>query len=97
MAFTLRASKGVRYSEREERMFSLLPKNGKAISSEELVKKFWNGLVSKPYHSRVSAMSTFRSLKQKVNIDNREEFVIRTSLRAGPHPLQIWVEARKVG
>jgi hypothetical protein len=73
-------------------MFSLIPRRGK-IDTTDLVERYWDGREPPP-NARVAAMDCLRSLKRKV-IANREPFRIMTSQRAGPKPLDVWVENNK--
>lgn len=91
-ACSLGAASKLPYSATERRMFDLIPKRGK-IDTTVLVERYWNGREPPP-NARVAAMDCLRSLKRKV-IANREPFRIITSDRAGPKPLDVWIEKRK--
>jgi hypothetical protein len=84
----------VPYSEREMKMFQIIPTDGKTITSVELLKQFWELFDEPPYHMRTSGMGTFRGLKKKIN-DNNEPFEIMATAPSGPKPLLIWITKRK--
>jgi hypothetical protein len=91
LAFLLESSK-VPYSPTERRMFAVLPKRGK-ITSTDLFAKYWAGRKA-PFHARGAAMYCLRSLKDKVTA-NKETFTIKTSERAGPRPVEVWIEVKR--
>jgi hypothetical protein len=70
-------------------MLAAIPRRGK-IDTTRLVELYWDGRELPP-NARVAAMDCLRSLKRKV-IANREPFRIITSDRAGPKPLDVWME-----
>jgi hypothetical protein len=72
-------------------MYAVIPKRGR-ITTSDLIELYWNGQ-DKPFNARVAAMDCLRSLKRKVSA-NREPFKIKTSKRAGPKPLDVWIEKR---
>lgn len=93
MPWSLKAS-GVRYSKKEQTLFKLLPQDGKRITSVKLLK----GLARKangslPFHARTSLVGAMRSLIEKVD-RNREPFRVKKSDRAGPNPIEFWLEGR---
>jgi hypothetical protein len=92
LASTLGAGNKVPYSTTERRMYAAIPKRGR-VSTTDLVATYWNGR-KPPFNARVAAMDCLRSLKRKVGV-NREPFQIKTSKRAGPKPLDVWIEAKR--
>jgi DNA-binding response OmpR family regulator len=92
--YTLQA-KHVRYSARERQIFDLLPQDGRMISSDTLIEKFWGkSREEEPFHKRVTAMGSLRSLRAKVE-RNHEAFDIQVSEPSGPKPQEIWLTKRK--
>lgn len=95
MPWSLKADGPVRYSKKEQALFRLLPKTGDRVSSRRLLK----GLARKangdmPFHARTSLVGAMRSLSDKVTA-NREPFRVMRSERAGPHPIEFWIEPLK--
>lgn len=93
MRWSLKAD-GVRYSKKEQTLFKLLPQDGKKVSSLRLLK----GLARKangalPFHARTSLVGAMRSLIEKSD-RNREPFRVKKSDRAGPNPIEFWLEQR---
>jgi hypothetical protein len=79
----------IRLSAHEEKVMKLIPPDGKRISSREVVSKFYNGRV--PLHGRVNVGCILRSLSAKTR---REAIRVRRSKRAGPYPIDVWLERR---
>jgi hypothetical protein len=73
-------------------MLTVIPKRGR-INSTDLVARYWKGREA-PFNSRVAAMDCLRSLKGKVR-SNKEAFTIKTSERAGPRPVDVWIEKKR--
>jgi hypothetical protein len=92
LAFSLGANRKVPYSATEVKLFAFIPQGARRVTSTDLVEAYWKGR-RKPHYWRVAAMDCLRSLKEKV-IANKEPFKIKTSGRAGPKPLDVWIEKR---
>jgi hypothetical protein len=80
----------VRYSNKERELFAFLRSDIRR-TSVDLAKLRYKGRV--PYHGKANVNAVLRSLTAKVAV-NREPFRIHKSKRAGPHPIEFWVEAR---
>jgi hypothetical protein len=94
-ASSFRLSEGIeKYSPNEEKLFKLLPKNGKSINSTELMDKFYNGkLKSMPVNGRTSMNVSLKRLMLKVR-RNGEPFAVVRSKRKGQGPIEWSVQAR---
>jgi hypothetical protein len=80
------------YSARERSVFKLLPKDGKRITTNQLVKLYYKN-DSRQLNANANIVGVIRSLIRKVDV-NKEPFRIQKSARAGPHPLEYWLEKR---
>ncbi len=78
------------YSSSEERIFALLPLNGKSIDTSELTRRFYRGKRI-PMNGRVIVTGTLRKLIEKARA-NKEPFKIVRTPRAGPRPIEVWIE-----
>lgn len=83
----------MKYSPSEQRMLKLLPRNGRKLTSVELVEKFYNGSGEAPYHARNIVITVLRSLRRKT-AHNKEEFRVASTPRSGPIPMSFWLEQR---
>ena len=81
----------VGYSERERRLFEALPKDGGRVNTLDLAKSLFGD--EEVLNARQLVMVAMRALQTKARI-NQERFDIRNSERAGPHPIEFWVEPR---
>lgn len=79
------------YSHGQRTLFALLPKNGRSITTAELVRKRKNWPVQFPAQGMSGAM---RALMGKVAA-NDEPFRICKSYRAGPHQVRYWIETKQ--
>jgi hypothetical protein len=79
----------IRLSDHEEKVMKLIPSNGEKISSRTIVEKFYNGRV--PMHGRVNVGGILRSLSKKTRLNDVR---VRRSKRAGPYPIDVWLERR---
>lgn len=87
-------SKRKPYSDGERELFQLLPKNGKRISSAQLmIMKKRRSATWLVKHPRNNVTVTMKHLIAKVR-HNRESFVVHQSKRVGPHPIEYWIEVR---
>jgi hypothetical protein len=59
-------------------------KGGKRLSTAELVSAFYGR--RKPLNARIRIMNLVRSIKAKALVK------MKTTERAGPHPIEVWVE-----
>jgi hypothetical protein len=81
----------VKYSENEQMLFGFVPKDGRKITSEELLvrrKKVKRWPIANP---RNSISSTMRTLSDKIE-SNREPFQLCRSAQLGPYPTEYWLE-----
>jgi hypothetical protein len=85
---------GTPYSERERSVFKLLPKDGKRISTKTLAQKFFKKNSDDLHqNANVVIIGVMRSLRWKME-KNNEPLRIMKSARAGPHPLEFWLEKK---
>ncbi len=86
----------VSYSEAERRMFDLLPVGIKnAVTVQDLLdskQESANGAEA-PFRSHAMAgiRATIGNLSRKIEA-NEEPFRVMKSARAGPHPINFWIE-----
>ena len=92
MAYIQLNNGGTPYSKRERSVFKLLPKDGKRISTKQLAAKFY-GHDDLHQNANVVIIGVMRSLIWKME-KNKEPLRIMKSARAGPHPLEFWLEKR---
>jgi hypothetical protein len=85
----------LKYSNSEQKLLDLIPRDGTPISTEELADKRYEG-EKVPFNSRGIVLATLSQLIRKVD-HNKENFKIRKGRRMGPIPLEIWVEKRRAG
>jgi hypothetical protein len=83
----------IKYSNSEQKILDLIPRDGTPISTEELAVRRYEG-EKVPFNSRGIVLATLSQLMRKVD-HNRENFRIRKGRRMGPIPLEIWVEKRR--
>ena len=81
----------IRYSPMEQRLFQLLPTNGRTMKTSELAQKFY-GTTKLPFGGQNVVTGCLRSLAAKVK-HNREPFLIMRSARTGPTPTEVWIES----
>jgi hypothetical protein len=79
----------IRYSPTEREVFDLIPPLPRRVSSREIVRRMWDGKA--PYHALSSINSALNGLASKIEL-NDEPFRVRKSVRAGPHPIDYWIE-----
>ena len=94
MAYILpRNDRSVPYTLKERNLFRLLPQDGKRISTTQLARRYYHSS-QMPMNANVLVVNGVRALKEKVD-KNREPFRVRKTARAGPHPIEYWVEKRR--
>lgn len=93
-ATALALSKGekVSYSPFEQRLFQIIPKDGRRIDTKRLAAHYYARLGPPPYNGQKSVVDALSSLMTKVSI-NKEPFKVCKSERRGPRPLEVWLEA----
>lgn len=91
MDWTLSEGKTEKYSPAEQRLFRLLPKSGKAISSTKLVDLFYNG--DMPVNGRTAMNISLKRLMLKIE-RNKEPFNVLRTERQGQQPIE-WKIQRK--
>jgi hypothetical protein len=84
---------GTPYSVRERNVFKLLPKDGKRISTEQLAKKYYKRNHGSQMHANANIIGIMRSLIRKIEV-NKAPVRIMKSARAGPYPVEFWLEKR---
>jgi hypothetical protein len=94
LAYTQLNNGGTPYSIRERSVFKLLPKDGKRISTKKLAQRFYKKNENDLHqNANVVIIGVMRSLMWKME-KNKEPLRIMKSARAGPHPLEFWLEKR---
>jgi hypothetical protein len=90
LAFTLSGNgRAIKYSDRERDIFRLLPQDGKTIDTNKLVQRYYRKQI--PNHPGATIIGTMRSFMRKIE-RNKEPFRIKKSVRAGPYPIEFWIE-----
>mgnify|MGYP001443573402 CR=1 FL=1 len=79
-------------SVNEEKLLSLLPKDGTIVSTNDLVGRGYVGK-RKPLHARQIVYGRLVSLQRKLDF-NKHPLRIGRTPRAGPHPVSFWTESR---
>lgn len=95
MDFTLTSKGAVRYSPEEQRIFRLLPKDGRQRSSTAILNRFY-GVADQgpPFHKRKIVIGLLSSLMRKTDC-NKEHFRVCKTKRSGPIPISFWLEPRR--
>lgn len=92
--FALTSKGVVKYSPGEQRIFRLLPKDGRPRTSAIITKLFYGmALDEVPIHGRKIVIGLLSSLMKKSDI-NSETFCVRKTRRSGPIPMSFWIEPR---
>lgn len=86
-------NKKVRYSKSERRAFTVLSRNGKPLSTVDLMERMYSKGLRRPYHARQVVLGVLTSLGKKAHL-NGEPFSVQRSRRKGPHPVEFWLERR---
>jgi len=92
--FELTKFPAIRYTMMENHLFDVLPKNGKKVTSADLVEKRmamgdWDVL-----NPRKNITTTMQRLLEKID-DNEEPFRIAKAEKAtGHHTVEYWLERR---
>jgi len=82
---------GIRYSPSETKLLELLkPKPQDSIA---LCERYYRPR-KPPYNGRKIIVGALTSLAEKAR-QNKESFRIRKSKRAGPNPMNFWVEGKR--
>jgi hypothetical protein len=81
----------INFSPSEERLLRLLPRSGRRVTTKDLVERFYKGRVV-PENSQIVISGIVRKLATKTQRGGRVR--VRRSERAGPHPMQVWIEHR---
>lgn len=86
------SSGSTKYSAMEQGLLALLQNSPDAgLSTLELVKAYYKKRA--PRNARQSVTVTMSSLIDKVR-RNKEQFIIKRTRRAGPSPVQFWLERK---
>src|SRR5262245_5339364 len=85
------APKTVRYSPKEKALFKGLPKDGKHVTTQKLVKHVYKD--NPPFHARTAVLVILRRLIQKVEFNN-EPFCIKRTDASGNAQIEVWLEKR---
>lgn len=87
------AATKIPYSDGEQKLLDLIPKNGSRINTEEITLKRY-AKEGEPFNARAIIRATLTQLIRKVD-QNREPFRIRKGKRSGPWPIEVWTEKRR--
>lgn len=83
-----------RLSNNEEKLFKLIPKNGKPITSEKLAKVFYDDAV--PHNGRTIITIMIKRIKYKSRVISGMP-VVESTEGSGPNPIEVWVAPRAEG
>lgn len=89
MKFKLKTEGKVKYSKGEQATFKAL--SDKPRSSTAILGKIYPDEI--PYTGRKVMIVMLQSLRRKMLI-NKEPFKLVNSKRAGPHPMEFWLEGK---
>ena len=78
----------VKYSELEQRLLNLVPRNGDKISTPDLIAKFYGRSV--PFNGRAIIGGMMRTIIRK-SLHNKEPWKILKTPRSGPKPISYWI------
>lgn len=87
----MRAQRTMRFSPSEERILSLLPQGGERITTEALARLYYGRAI--PFNGRIIVAGLVRNLERKTTL-MKDPTRVRRTRRAGPHPIQVWLERR---
>jgi len=88
----MKLSSNKKYSENDKALFDVIPKGETVkLDSKTIVKRFYHGRV--PLNGQVCVMAGIRTLRRKIK-HYHEPFQLMISERRGPHPVEIWMEAK---
>lgn len=83
--------KQVEFSRREQLVLDAVRGGGgKKMSTKELADLIF-GDQERPFYARQSIVSTLSTIAKKARV-RKEKFVLRTSERKGPQPIDVWIE-----
>lgn len=83
----------VHLSPSEEAILRLIPRDGRPITTKELVKRrYRNCPEARPTNAQVVVSGVVRSLLKKAS-RNRSMPRLKRSRRMGPRPIEVWIEA----
>lgn len=78
------------FSPSEARVISILKATqGSRLTTAQLADRFYKK-ADRPEHARVIIAGIVRSLVKKTA--RARDFKVRRSNRAGPHPIEVWIE-----
>ena len=82
----------IRYSKMEQKLFKLMPRNGKKISTKMLKERYYAAeQEEEPFAARSIINSSLKALIEKIR-RNKEPFIIQHTGRHGPNAAEIWIE-----
>lgn len=81
-----------RLSKSEGKLLNLIPADGSKISTSALAEKFYGGKA--PINGRVRVTGLMREVQKKCKAMKDCPFIICASERAGPRPIEVWLEMR---
>jgi hypothetical protein len=85
----MKANKIANFSDLEQDLIALLPKDGKKVTTADLVEAYYGSEV--PLNARNIVVGRLRMIAAKA-VHNAEPWRIAKSNRAGPHPMEFWLE-----
>lgn len=74
----------------EMRLLRLLPTNGKKVTTDKLVERFYRDK-EMPEYGRLVIGGLIRSLVKKTQMASLK---VRKTDRRGPRPIEVWIEQR---
>jgi hypothetical protein len=94
MGFELTKFPAHRYTMMESHLFDVLPKNGKKVTSADMVEKRMEMGDWDVAHPRKNITTVMQRLLEKID-DNKEPFrIAKAGKEAGHHTVEYWLEER---
>jgi len=79
----------MKFSELEQRLFDLLPKDGSRVTSRDLIEKYYGA--ERPFNARAIVIDRLKTIAAKAEHANAPWRVCKGP-RVGPHPMEFWLE-----
>jgi hypothetical protein len=87
----MKAGKIVHLTDLEERLLALLPEDGRRVSTADLVRLYFRGELEPPINANTIVRGRLDMIARKLR-HNGDRRIIHKSNRAGPHPVEFWIE-----
>jgi hypothetical protein len=81
----------MKLSPGEQRALAILPPNGGRVSTAKVAARYYKAL-HPTTNQRIVVTGLLRSLERKTA---RATVRVKRSHRAGPHPIEVWIERKK--